>query len=94
MFYGGLRRLLAEPWDLVHCWEEPYVTACAEVAALARADTPSCLQRSRTWRSGIRLRSAGSSGVCFGEPTDGLRLVARFTKLSSPGADMPTSRRG
>ena len=40
MFYGGLRRLLAEPWDLVHCWEEPYVTACAEVAALARADTP------------------------------------------------------
>ena len=25
MFYGGLRRLLAEPWDLVHCWEEPYV---------------------------------------------------------------------
>jgi glycosyltransferase involved in cell wall biosynthesis len=40
MFYGGLRRLLAEPWDLIHCWEEPYVTACAEVAALAPAEVP------------------------------------------------------
>jgi glycosyltransferase involved in cell wall biosynthesis len=35
MFYGGLRRLMAEPWDVVHCWEEPYVTAAAQIAALA-----------------------------------------------------------
>ena len=40
MFYGGLRRLLAERWDLIHCWEEPYVTACAQVAALAPPDVP------------------------------------------------------
>lgn len=33
MRYGrGLRRLLAEPWDVVHCWEEPYVMAAAQVA--------------------------------------------------------------
>jgi phosphatidylinositol alpha-1,6-mannosyltransferase len=37
MFYGGLRKLLAEPWDLVHCWEEPYVAAGAQIAAATPA---------------------------------------------------------
>jgi glycosyltransferase involved in cell wall biosynthesis len=33
LFYGRrLRDLLAEPWDLVHSWEEPYVVAGAQVA--------------------------------------------------------------
>ena len=33
MQYGrGLSSLLAEPWDLVHCWEEPYVAAAAQIA--------------------------------------------------------------
>jgi glycosyltransferase involved in cell wall biosynthesis len=40
MFYGGLRKLLAEPWDLIHCWEEPYITAGAQIAALARPEVP------------------------------------------------------
>lgn len=31
--YGRpLRSLLAEPWDLVHCWEEPYIFAGAQTA--------------------------------------------------------------
>jgi glycosyltransferase involved in cell wall biosynthesis len=31
--YGwSLRALTAEPWDLVHCWEEPYVVAGGQVA--------------------------------------------------------------
>ncbi|VTU00928.1 group 1 glycosyl transferase : Poly(Glycerol-phosphate) alpha-glucosyltransferase OS=Hyalangium minutum GN=DB31_3628 PE=4 SV=1: Glyco_trans_4_4: Glycos_transf_1 [Gemmataceae bacterium] len=31
--YGRrLRRVLAEGWDLVHCWEEPYVLAGGQVA--------------------------------------------------------------
>ncbi len=38
MFYGGLRRLMAEPWDLIHCWEEPYVAAGAQIAAMAPAE--------------------------------------------------------
>jgi phosphatidyl-myo-inositol dimannoside synthase len=34
MVYGRrLRELLRQPWDLVHCWEEPYVAAAAQVAA-------------------------------------------------------------
>lgn len=40
MFYGGLRKLLAEPWDLIHCWEEPYVAAGAQIAALAPSGVP------------------------------------------------------
>ena len=31
-FYSGLADLLREPWDVVHCWEEPYVLGCAELA--------------------------------------------------------------
>jgi len=33
MRYGaGLRPLLAQPWDVVHCWEEPYILSAAQVA--------------------------------------------------------------
>jgi glycosyltransferase involved in cell wall biosynthesis len=38
MFYGGLRRLMSEPWDVVHCWEEPYVMAGAQIARRAPRD--------------------------------------------------------
>lgn len=41
MLYGWrLRRLLQEPWDLVHCWEEPYVASAAQVAAWTQARVP------------------------------------------------------
>src|SRR5262245_1196590 len=31
--YGrGLRPLLDQRWDVVHCWEEPYVVAAAQIA--------------------------------------------------------------
>ena len=32
MLYRGLRPLLGQRWDLVHCWEEPYVAAAAQIA--------------------------------------------------------------
>jgi glycosyltransferase involved in cell wall biosynthesis len=35
MFYGGLRLLMSEHWDVVHCWEEPYVTAGSQIARQA-----------------------------------------------------------
>jgi glycosyltransferase involved in cell wall biosynthesis len=39
--YGlKLRSLLADPWDLVHCWEEPYIFAAAQTAWWAPARTP------------------------------------------------------
>jgi glycosyltransferase involved in cell wall biosynthesis len=40
MSYGNrLRALLAQDWDVVHCWEEPYVLAGAQVARWARPST-------------------------------------------------------
>ncbi len=36
-FYRRLRSVLADPWDVVHIWEEPYVVACAQIAAAAPA---------------------------------------------------------
>lgn len=40
-FYGGrLRRLLREGWDLVHCWEEPYILAGGQIAWWTPDRTP------------------------------------------------------
>ncbi len=39
--YGWrLRSLLASPWDLVHCWEEPFVAAAGQIAWWASSETP------------------------------------------------------
>ena len=70
MLYGRrLRDLLQQPWDLVHCWEEPYVAAAAQVTAGRLPTCRSSSQRSRTFRSGTRLRSAGSSAARWRAPT-------------------------
>jgi glycosyltransferase involved in cell wall biosynthesis len=40
-FYGRrLRSLLAEPWDVVHCWEEPYILVGGQVAWWTSPRTP------------------------------------------------------
>lgn len=31
-YAGGLRDVMRQPWDVVHCWEEPYVAAGFQVA--------------------------------------------------------------
>ncbi|MBN9163377.1 MAG: glycosyl transferase family 1 [Myxococcales bacterium 68-20] len=39
--YGGrLARILAQDWDMVHCWEEPFVLAGAQVAMWTPRRTP------------------------------------------------------
>jgi len=41
MLYGKkLFELLRKPWDLVHCWEEPYIAAAGQVAARTPARVP------------------------------------------------------
>jgi glycosyltransferase involved in cell wall biosynthesis len=41
MFYGArLRGILRQGWDLVFAWEEPYVIAGAQIAALVPRDVP------------------------------------------------------
>lgn len=38
MWYEGIRPLLARGWDIVHCWEEPYVFAGAQIARATPPD--------------------------------------------------------
>src|SRR5688572_20498304 len=42
MFYEAalFRALRARRWDLIHVWEEPFLVAGAQIAALAPRDTP------------------------------------------------------
>jgi glycosyltransferase involved in cell wall biosynthesis len=40
LYSWRLRELLREPWDLVHCWEEPYILAGAQVAFWTPKQTP------------------------------------------------------
>jgi glycosyltransferase involved in cell wall biosynthesis len=41
MVYGrGLSPLLRRDWDLVHCWEEPYILAAAQIAYRTPSSTP------------------------------------------------------
>src|SRR5206468_11560590 len=41
MLYGtGLTTLLQQPWDLVHCWEEPYVASAAQIVRAVAGRVP------------------------------------------------------
>jgi glycosyltransferase involved in cell wall biosynthesis len=35
MTYGRLTSLMQRPWDVIHCWEEPYVMSAAQIAGAA-----------------------------------------------------------
>jgi glycosyltransferase involved in cell wall biosynthesis len=40
-FYGwALRSLMAESWDLIHCWEEPFLLVGGQMALWTPRDTP------------------------------------------------------
>src|SRR5947209_13007410 len=39
LYDKGLRETLREGWDVVHCWEEPYVLAGGQVARWSPRDT-------------------------------------------------------
>lgn len=39
MWYGRrLRQLMREPWDVIHCWQEPYIVVGGQVARWARPE--------------------------------------------------------
>ena len=40
LYNRRLREIMREPWDLVHCWEEPFVLAGGQVAMLTPKQTP------------------------------------------------------
>ena len=38
MWYGRIGAALDRPWDVVHCWEEPYILAGVQIARRAPRD--------------------------------------------------------
>lgn len=41
MYYGGgLRDILRRDWDLIHCWEEPFIVAGGQIALSTPQHTP------------------------------------------------------
>jgi glycosyltransferase involved in cell wall biosynthesis len=68
--YGPrLKSLLAEPWDLVHCWEEPYIVAGGQTAWW-------------THRTPLVFRSAQSLNKTYPPP---FRWIERYAMARAAG---------
>jgi glycosyltransferase involved in cell wall biosynthesis len=49
-WYGAaLRRHLAQPWHLVHCWEEPYILAGWQIAGWTRPSSRLVIVTAQNW---------------------------------------------
>jgi glycosyltransferase involved in cell wall biosynthesis len=93
--YGHrLRSVLAEGWDLVHCWEEPYVLAGGQVAWWTPRRTPLVFRTAQSinksypppfnWVEQYAMNKA-SGWICSGS------LVAQ-TLSQRPGYDKPVAQ--
>jgi phosphatidyl-myo-inositol dimannoside synthase len=98
----GLRAHLAGPWDVVHIWEEPYVAACAQVAAAAPARArvvPATFQnivKAYPPPFGFferRVMGRASGWIAFGETAHEAQVskplyAARPSRVIPPGVDV------
>ena len=76
VYHIELRRLLAKDWDLVHCWEEPYIVVGSQVAAWTRRNTPLVYRTAQShfrryplpfnWLEDFAMRRA-SGWICSGQ---------------------------
>ena len=97
-----LRTLLAGPWDVVHIWEEPYVAACAQVAAAA---PPSARVVPATFQNIVkkyppplslferRVMGRAAGWIAFGETVHEAHAAkplyaARPSRVIAPGVDV------
>jgi phosphatidyl-myo-inositol dimannoside synthase len=78
-FYGpALRAVMRERWDLVHCWEEPYVIAGGQVALLSPATSKLVFYTFQNIaKRAMRRPSPRSSGCARNARSDGLRAARR-----------------
>jgi phosphatidyl-myo-inositol dimannoside synthase len=102
MLYGrGLGRLLADGWDVVHCWEEPFVASAAQVAAWTPPrsrlvfatfqNLPRRYPPPFRWTEGFAMRRA-AGWIAFGRTVaDALRdrpgYAVRPHRVIGPGID-------
>jgi glycosyltransferase involved in cell wall biosynthesis len=101
-FYRRLRSVLADRWDVVHMWEEPYVAAGAQIAALAPRSAclvPATFQNIvkqyplpfSYFERRVLRRSAG--WIAFGETVheaqrDNELYAVKPSRVISPGVDV------
>ena len=106
MWYAGLDAVLADRWDVVHCWEEPYVAAGAQVARTVPSGarlvmaTFQNLAKQYPWPlSGFERTSMtrADGWIAFGHTvSDTLRTregyAARPSRVIPPGVDVERFR--
>jgi hypothetical protein len=64
MSYGWrLKQILQQGWDLVHCWEEPYIVAGGQVAWWTPSGTPLVIGQLKATPSNIHRPLIGSSSM-------------------------------
>jgi phosphatidyl-myo-inositol dimannoside synthase len=101
-FYRGLGAVLAQPWDVVHVWEEPYVASGAQIARLAPASArlvPATFQNIvkaypppfNLFERAVLGRASG--WIAFGETVHEAqrgkaRYASRPSRIISPGVDV------
>jgi glycosyltransferase involved in cell wall biosynthesis len=94
--YGpSLRPLLSEGWDLVHCWEEPYILAGGQLAWWAPRKTPLVFRTAQSldkrypppfnWVERFAM-SRAAGWICSG------RLVAGNLKRRAGYGDLPMAQ--
>ncbi len=101
MRYGGaFGSILREPWDLVHCWEEPYVVAAWQVARGLPAGVPLVVATFQNiaktypppfrWIEGAVMRRAAGV-IAFGRTIEQTLAARGFgglpTRVIPPGVD-------
>jgi glycosyltransferase involved in cell wall biosynthesis len=106
-FYGhGIRQLLREPWDVVHCWEEPYVLAAAQIARHARSEAvfvPATFQNiAKRYPGPIasaerRVMKRAGGWIAFGETVHETHrgrsdYASKASRVISPGVDLAAFR--
>lgn len=64
-FYGRkLREILSRPWDVVHCWEEPYIVAGGQIAWWTPPKTPLIFWTGQTIRKNYPIPFAAIERYC------------------------------
>jgi glycosyltransferase involved in cell wall biosynthesis len=106
-FYGHtLRPLLRQAWDVVHCWEEPYVVAAAQIAwhvpATARFVPATFQNIAKQYPAPVamierRVMARADGWIAFGETVhethrDRLGYASKPVRVITPGVDIEAFR--
>jgi glycosyltransferase involved in cell wall biosynthesis len=106
-FYGrALRPLLRQPWEVVHCWEEPYVAAAAQIAwhvpAAARFVPATFQNLAKRYPAPVamierRVMKRADGWIAFGETVYETHrgrpgYASKPVRVINPGVDIGTFR--